>query len=62
MSQQDEVNADVTELQTAATNIQAEIAALEAQVAAGQPLDLTALKSVSDALAAIAAPPVEPTA
>ena len=61
MSQQDEVNADVTELQGAATNIQAEIAALEAQVAAGQPLDLTALKTASDALAAIAAP-AEPTA
>ena len=66
MSQQDEINADVTALtgvvttlQTADTNIAAEIAALEAQVAAGQPVDLSGLKSavagVSDAANALAA-------
>lgn len=53
MSQQDEINADVSELQNASQAIQTEITNLEAQVAAGQPVDLTALKTVSDQLAAI---------
>lgn len=51
MSQQDEINADVAELQQADVNIQAEIAALQA---ANPALDLTALKSAADALSAIA--------
>ena len=53
MSQQDEVNADVTELTAAVTAIQAEIAALQA---ANPALDLTALKSAVDSVAAIAPP------
>lgn len=57
MSQQDEINADVTELDTAVTAIQAEIAQLQQ---ANPGLDLTALKTAVDAVAAIApaAPPV----
>ena len=54
MTQQDEINADVTELTTAAAAIQAEIAALQT---ANPALDLTALKAAADAVAAIAAPP-----
>jgi hypothetical protein len=57
MSQQDEINADVTELDTAFTAIQAEIAQLQQ---ANPGLDLTALKTAVDAVAGIApaAPPV----
>ena len=50
MSQQDEINADVTELQAAAAAIQAEIAKLQT---ANPALDLTGLKSAVDAVAAI---------
>jgi hypothetical protein len=53
MSQQDEINADVTALTTAVAAISAEIAALQA---ANPTLDLTALKSAVDAVAAIAPP------
>jgi len=67
MSQQDEINADVAELQSALTAIQGklgslqdEIVALEAQVAAGGPVDLTGLKSVADELAAVVPPVAEP--
>ena len=56
MSQQDEINADVTELQAANAVIVAEIAKLESAQAAGQPLDLTALKAAVDATAAIVPP------
>lgn len=59
MSQQDEINADVTELDTAFNDISAEIAALQA---ANPALDLTALKAKVDAIAAIAAPPAAPPA
>ena len=52
MTQQDDVNAVVTEIEsdvadlTAASDaIKAEIANLEAQIAANQPVDLTALKA-----------------
>jgi predicted negative regulator of RcsB-dependent stress response len=51
--QQDEINADVAELTAAVGTIQAEIAALQA---ANPTLDLTALKSAVDAVAAIAPP------
>ena len=57
MSQQDEINADVTELDGAVTAIQAEIASLQA---ANPALDLTALKTAVDAVAAI--PPAAPPA
>lgn len=56
VSQQDEINADVTELDGAVTAIQAEIAALQA---ANPALDLTALKTAVDAVAGIA-PPAPP--
>ena len=56
MSQQDEVNADVTELDGAVTAIQAEIARLQGS---NPTLDLTALKTAVDAVAAIA-PPAAP--
>ena len=59
MSQQDEINADVTELQAAAAAIIAEITKLEAAQAAGQPLDLAPLKAAVDAVSAIA-PPAAP--
>jgi hypothetical protein len=57
MTQQEEINADVAELDAAVTAIQAEIAQLQQQNPA---LDLTALKTAVDAVAAIAppAPPV----
>jgi chromosome segregation ATPase len=57
MSQQDEINADVAELDGAVTAIQAEITQLQQ---ANPGLDLTALKAAVDAVAAIppAAPPV----
>lgn len=51
--QQNEINADVAELTAAVSGIQAEIAALQA---ANPTLDLTALKSAVDAVAAIAPP------
>ena len=56
MSQQDEINADVTELDGAVAAIQAEIAKLQGS---NPTLDLTALKTAVDAVAAIApaAPP-----
>jgi chromosome segregation ATPase len=56
MSQQDEINADVTELDAAVTAIQAEITQLQQ---ANPGLDLTALKTAVDAVAGIApaAPP-----
>jgi hypothetical protein len=53
MTQQDEIDADVTELNTATSAILAEIAALQA---ANPSLDLTALKAAADAVAAIAPP------
>ena len=53
MSQQDEINADVAELTAAVGSIQAEITALQN---ANPTLDLTALKSAVDAVAAIAPP------
>ena len=56
MSQQDEINADVTELDGAVAAIQAEIAKLQGSNPA---LDLTALKTAVDAVAAIA-PPAAP--
>ena len=56
MSQQDEINADVAELQVDDTAIAAEIAKLEAAQAAGQPLDLTALKAAVAATTAIVPP------
>jgi len=57
LTQQEEINADVAELDAAVTAIQAEIAQLQQQNPA---LDLTALKTAVDAVAAIAppAPPV----
>lgn len=60
MTTQDDINAVVTELQGAVVAIQAEIAALEQQIANGQPVDLTGLKAAADAVAAIAAPPATP--
>jgi peptidoglycan hydrolase CwlO-like protein len=54
--QQDEINADVAELQAADANILAEIANLQA---ANPALDLTALKAAVDATGAIA-PPAAP--
>ena len=62
MTTQDDLDAITAELGTALTNIQAEIAALQA---ANPALDLTALRAAADALAAVApapAPPAEPTA
>jgi hypothetical protein len=53
MSQQDDINADVTELTTAVAAIAAEIAALQA---ANPTLDLTALKAAVDSAAALAPP------
>ena len=57
MTQQEEINADVAELNSADDEILAEIAKLQA---ANPALDLTALKTAVDAVAAIAppAPPV----
>lgn len=64
MTQQDEVNADVTELTTAEQaisgklgDLNAQIAALEAAQQNGQALDLTALKTEADALAALVPAP-----
>jgi peptidoglycan hydrolase CwlO-like protein len=56
MSEQAEIDQDVAELNTAVTNIQAEIAALQA---ANPALDLSALQTAIAAVAAIApaAPP-----
>ena len=56
MSQQDEINADVAELQVDDTAIAAENAKLEAAQAAGQPLDLTALTAAVAATPAIVPP------
>ena len=56
MSQQDEINADVTELDGAVAALQAEIARLQGS---NPTLDLTALKTAVDAVAAIA-PPAAP--
>jgi len=59
MSEQAEIDADVTELNGAVTAIQAEIAQLQQ---ANPALDLTALKTAVDAVAGIAppAPPAPP--
>jgi peptidoglycan hydrolase CwlO-like protein len=56
MSEQSEIDQDVAELNTAVTNIQAEIAALQT---ANPALDLSALQTAVAAVAAIApaAPP-----
>ena len=56
MSQQDEINADVTELQTAAAAIQAEIAKLQT---ANPALDLTGLTAAISSLTALE-PPAAP--
>jgi chaperonin cofactor prefoldin len=53
MSQQDEIDADVVELNTAAQAILDEIAALQD---ANPALDLSALKAAADRVAAIAPP------
>lgn len=56
VSTQDDVNAITTELQGVTTTLQAEIANLEQQVAAGGTIDLTGLKAAADALNALATP------
>ena len=76
MSQQSEIDADVqaidqadTDLAAAVTAIQADIADLNAKIAAGQPVSLTALdakvaslKTMVATVAAIAPPPAAPPA
>ena len=67
MSQQDEINTDVAGLQADLTalsaNFAAELAALQAAVASGQPVDLTgltAIKAQFDQLATSTAAPPAP--
>ena len=76
MTQQDDINADVqaidqadTDLAAAVTAIQADIADLNAKIAAGQPVSLTALdakvaslKTMVATVAAIVPPPAAPPA
>lgn len=50
MTTQADVDAIVTELNDAAEEILAKISDMETQVAAGQPVDLTALKAAADRL------------
>jgi len=50
MDAQADINAVVTELNAAADEITARIDELEAQIAAGETLDLTALKAAADRL------------
>jgi predicted negative regulator of RcsB-dependent stress response len=57
MSQQDEINQDVQDLDGAVTNIEAEITALQQ---ANPALDLSGLKTAVAAVAAIAPPPAPP--
>jgi hypothetical protein len=61
MAAQDDINAIATDLTTVGKTLSDAITRLEAQVAAGQAPDLTALKNVQATLDALAAANPEPT-
>jgi 16S rRNA G1207 methylase RsmC len=58
MTSQDAVDAVTAQLSKAKEEILAEVAALEAQVAAGQPVDLTGLKAAAQGLDDLTPDPV----